>query len=118
MILFELGKTDTVSKTFTAPAQLTAFGLTKDKHLEENGIVTESICGDYISFERVVYDATYDITCQGIDEQGEIASEPLLEEGCEVILTYANNSLQLEGRGTYRAIYHGDNRENIMLIKE
>ncbi len=109
---------NTVSKTFNAPAQLSVFGMTKNKHTEEDGIVTESVCGDYITFERVAYDGVYDITCQGVDEKGELASEPLLEDGCEVAMNYANNSLLIEGRGTYRAIYHGDNRENILLIKE
>ncbi|MBE2895709.1 hypothetical protein HPC38_02295 [Pasteurellaceae bacterium HPA106] len=118
-VLFDQGKTNLVSATFSAPAQLSLFNATADEHTFVDGIVTESNCGDFITFERVLFDGDYDVVCKGIIEGGAIASAPLQDEdGCDVQMNHKNNSLFIEGKGMYRAIYHGDNREEIILIKE
>ncbi len=119
MILFKKGGTDIVSKTFEAPAQLSVYGLSKTEHTEVDGIVVDSECGDVITFERLIFDEHYDVNCAGIQEEGVLDSAPLLDEdGCELTMSYRNNSMMIEGKGTYRAVYHGDNREDITLIKE
>lgn len=119
MILFDLGGTETVSANFQAPAQLTAFNLSPIKTTEVNGVVTDMECGDTITFERLAYDDKYDISCKGIDEAGVRASTPVLDECCcEVTMSDCENVITLEGKGLFRAVYHGDNRENILLIKE
>lgn len=119
MILFELGETNTVSPNFRAPAQLTAFGLTPTAITEVNGIVTEMVCGDTITFEQLAHDSKYELNCHGIKEEGVIASTPLLDECCcEVKMDACDNLITLDVKGLFRAVYHGNNRENILLIKE
>lgn len=119
MILFDLGGTETVSANFTAPAQLTVFNLTPTTTTETNGVVSDMVCGDYITFERLAYDSKYEVNCHGINEAGVMASIPLLDECCcEVRMDSCNAVITLDGKGVYRAIYHGTNRENILLIKE
>lgn len=118
-MLFEQGKTNLVSGTFTAPAQLSLFNATATEHTFEDGIVTDSACGDFITFEKVLFDGVYDVACNKIIEGGVMASAPLQDEdGCDVQMDYRHNSLFIEGKGLYRAIYHGDNREEIILVKE
>lgn len=118
-ILFEKGKTNLVSKTFESPAQLTLFNATPMSYTENNGVVTAMECGDYITFERVIFDTNYSVDCKGINENGVMASAPLTEcDGCEIRLDANCNTLTLEQKGIYRAIYHGKFRENIILIKD
>lgn len=119
MILFEQGSTNTISPTFSAPAQIAVFGMTDTQYEESEGVVTNTICGDYITFERLAYDDVYDRDCKGVTEQGIKASAPVLDECCcEVQITACNNVIALEEKGIFRAIYHGDNRENILVTKE
>lgn len=119
MILFDLGGTETVSANFTAPAQLSVFGMSPTTMTEKDGIVTDMQCGDTITFERLAYDGKYELNCRGIVEEGVKASAPLLDDCCcEVVLSACGNSIYIEETGIFRAVYHGDNRENIILMKD
>lgn len=117
-VLFELHGKNMLSPTFEAPAQLSVYGLLPMQVTYEDGIPVEKVCGDYITFERVIFDDEYEINCKGIKEDGDLASAPLLEDGCPVRMDYGNNSMMIEGKGTYRAVYHGEHRENVVLVKE
>lgn len=74
--------------------------------------------GDYVYFERVLYDKVYDVDCSlEIDEGGVIASTPLLDEcGCLVKLDACNNTIELPSPGAFRAYYVGQNRVDATVV--
>lgn len=117
-VLFKSGGTDKVSRFFNGDVTLFAFGLTPSTYeKDERGALLEFECGDSISFERVLVDEVYDIDCKGLKEDGVMDSAPVLDDcGCVITLNACNNRIQLTDKGTYRAIYHGDNRPDITLI--
>ncbi len=90
---------------------------TKNPHF---GMVKEIKCGDHITFEKVLTASDYDVDCKGdIYSDGIIASTALLDECCEPIkLTACNNIVEINIKGNFRAIYHGDNRSEIIVTAD
>ncbi|MBS9779184.1 MAG: hypothetical protein KGV51_01020 [Moraxellaceae bacterium] len=125
-VIFERNKTNTVSKTFVAPATVTGYDLLANQPIIDesdsptHGMVTDIKCGDYITFEKLLFADDYDIACgNDISSEGVIASTPLRDECGEPIkLTACHNILDIAIKGNFRAIYHGDGRSEAIVTTE
>ncbi len=106
--LLDAGATDNTSAVFsvtTIPKRIVAFGLTGDEKVHINrlllpkGSIKRNECGEFIG------------------------REPLAEQpyyvGCNpVVLCSKQPEIVIDAFGDYRAVYEGDNREQIFLIEE
>lgn len=120
-ILFEQGKTDAVSATFSAPATVTGYNLLPSQYeKDENGLTIAVYCGDEVTFEKVLTESDYDVDCHNKITSGGIrASAPLIDEcGALIKLTACNNTVQVNGKGNYRAIYSGEGRYDAIVSKD
>lgn len=119
--LFEFGKTNMVSRPFSAADRMVVigFGLRPlEFTAKPDGTLDKLSECDYVTFERLLYDEVYDLhKCTGINEQGVIASVPV-NDGCGKLirLDHCNNTVWLNEPGIYRAIYHGEGRPEAALI--
>lgn len=113
IMLFPLGKTNTISQTFGTNAVITGFNLRPYAHTKDaNGIVQDSECGDYVYFEELLYDGAYDVSCgMKIHEDAELLSETLKDEcGNLIKIDACRNYVHIKKPGIYRAIYVGEGR--------
>jgi len=119
--LFPLGKHNITSITFTTPAFIAGFHLSPDEYETDDVTGKETgnkRAGDYITFERLLFDGVYDINCGArINEAGIAAAAAVRNEcGEEVRLDYCHNALWLTDPGIYRAVFHGNAREQAAVI--
>lgn len=119
--VFEMGKTNTVSRPFSPAGEVFIVGFNM-RGLEytknPDGTLGEIHDCDYVIFERLLYDGVYDVTkCDGISEQGIIAAVPVKDHcGNIVKLNHCNNTLWITEPGIYRAVYHGDGRPDAAVV--
>lgn len=115
--LFHRNKSNRTSRPFSGPVFLSAFGLLPQEYeVDADGKMTETE-EDFIYFEKLLYDGVYDVTCEGIQEEGIIAAEPLRDEcGCLIKLDHCRTGIHLDEPGIFQAVYSGPNRANVALI--
>ena len=116
--LFDFNKANRISRPFSGPVYLSAFGLPGlEYEVNEKGDFVSEVEESFIYFEKLLYDDVYDVNCTGIQEDGIIASEPLTDDcGCLITLDYCRTSLYLSEPGIFQAVYSGPGREDTALI--